>query len=350
MNIIFAFLSFFCCSCFGQQLSLFKVGFYNVENLFDAEDHPDFWDEAYTPDGHYGWTKNHVHQKIGQLVSVIEALNKTAGGPLILLGICEVENLSLVQQICSHPKLQKFGYSYSHYESKDARGIDVALLYQKQHFRLTYSQKYPLKLIDSKKQIPYYSRDQLWIGGYFKGEFWHIGVNHWPSRRGGEKRSRGLRQKAAYLQRKVIDSLQNLNPSSRILSMGDFNDNPSDKSVQFLTRVEDTSRNSSPLINPMRPLESPHQGSLAYRDRWFLFDQILYSSSFLKSNGGSFWYRAQVFKPSWLVTAEGRYRGYPFRTHREGKLLEGFSDHFPVVLLGAIPYTSNSTSSSGYKK
>ena len=93
--------------------------------------------------------------------------------------------------------------------------------------------------------------------------------------------------------------------------MGDFNDNPSDKSVQFLTRVEDKSRNSSPLINPMRPLESPHQGSLAYRDRWFLFDQILYSSSFLKSNGGSFWYRAQVFKPSWLVTPEGRYRGYP---------------------------------------
>ena len=350
MKIIFAFFSFFCCSCFGQQLSLFKVGFYNVENLFDAEDHPDFWDEAYTPDGHYGWTKTHVHQKIEQIANVIEALNITAGGPLILLGLCEVENLSLVQQICSHPKLKKFGYSYSHYESKDTRGIDVALLYQKQHFRLTYSQKYPLKLIDSKKQIPYYSRDQLWIGGYFKGEFWHIGVNHWPSRRGGEKRSRGLRQKAAYLQRKVIDSLQNLNPSSRILSMGDFNDNPSDKSLQFLTRVKDKSRNSSPLINPMGPLESPHQGSLAYRDRWFLFDQILYSSSFIKSNGGSFWYRAQVFKPSWLVTPEGRYRGYPYRTHREGKLLEGFSDHFPVVLLGAIPYTSNSTSSSGYKK
>ncbi|MGC6480008.1 MAG: hypothetical protein ACON42_06505 [Flavobacteriaceae bacterium] len=161
---------------------------------------------------------------------------------------------------------------------------------------------------------------------------------------------RALRSKAAWLQKSIIDSIQNSSPDNRVLIMGDFNDNPSDLSLQSLSSSEDSDPYAPPLINPMEVFESPNRGSLAYRDEWFLFDQFLYSRHFLRSNGGSFWYRASVYHPPWLVTPQGRYKGYPYRTALSGKRLNGYSDHFPILLLGAIPHQSNSTKSSGYKK
>lgn len=320
-----------------QPVELFKVGFYNVENLFDAVDDSLTFDEDFTPQGRLRWTESHVQKKIEQIAFVVAEINQSPGGPLILLGLAEVENRTLLEQLVNDPQIRHLNYHILHYDSKDHRGIDVALLYRPQYFRVENHQNYPLKLMDVQKQLPYHSRDQLLVSGYFKNEYWHVLVNHWPSRRGGQRASNPLREKAAYLQRNILDSVQTKHPRTRILSMGDFNDNPSDSSLKMLISPANEDSNYHPLKNAMTPLEQMGQGSLAYRDQWFLFDQILYSpESFSQTFGGSFWYQALIFNPHWLRTPQGKYQNYPYRMDTSGMELQGFSDHFPVLLLGAI--------------
>lgn len=236
--------------------------------------------------------------------------------------------------LVQHEKLLPFQYEILHFESPDIRGIDVALLYQRPFFIPSQTKVYSLPLFDGKTNQKRTTRDQLVVSGWMEEEEIHFLVNHWPSRRGGQKRSESNRISAARLQQRIIDSLQSLDPKAKIIAMGDFNDNPDDKSLRLLTDKQENSyrQNFRPLFNPMKKLHRKGVGSLAYRDRWFLFDQILIAPSLIPVEG-LFFIGVKVFSPDFLKNKTGKYKGYPFRTEIQGGQLYGYSDHFPVYAL-----------------
>ena len=262
--------------------------------------------------------------------------NNPSQKPPVLLGLAEIENREVLELLLQTKPLRSLGYAIAHFDSPDARGIDVALLYQPQHFQLDFAKKYRLRLQSEHKQRFRTTRDQLVVSGFLEGAPLTVLVNHWPSRRGGAKRSNPLRMAAARLQAKLIDSLQRLDANPQIISMGDFNDNPNNASIAYLTKPQKLNKHSErePLFNATEKLFNKGVGSLAHNDQWFLFDQILLSNSF-KSREKLFHLGTKVFNPPFLRTPEGRYKGYPYRTHQKGELLLGYSDHFPVyVVLG----------------
>ena len=322
-------------SAMSQSVDVFTVGFYNLENLFDPVDDPETFDDDYTPEGRMQWTETILKQKIDRLATVIQQIgNGWVQRPPLLLGVAEVENLRVLKMLVQHEKLLPFQYEILHYDSPDARGIDVALLYQKAFFIPSQTKVRPLILFDGKTNQKKTTRDQLLVSGWMEENEIHCLVNHWPSRRGGQKSSETRRIAAARLQQKIIDSLQGLNPAAKIIVMGDFNDNPDDKSLLVLTREWENSylNNFQPLFNPMEKLHQKGLGSLAYRDRWFLFDQLLFTKS-LRGPKGIFFIDAKVFSPDFLKNKTGKYKGYPLRSEVHGEHLKGYSDHFPVYAL-----------------
>lgn len=188
----------------------------------------------------------------------------------------------------------------------------MALLYR--------NSKICLSLVDPKTQHRRTTRDQLVISGFWEEAELAISFNHWPSRRGGQKRSQASRIRAAYLQQRIWDSVQRTNPDAHLISMGDYNDNPNNKSVAILSQKSDYRTDFQPFVNPMKKLFKNGIGSLAYRDRWFLFDQILLSQNWYSKKNLVF-FKAAVFKPSFLINPEGKYLGYPYRNHVKGTKL-----------------------------
>ena len=319
-------------SC-SQDASIVSVAFYNTENLFDAEDNPTTFDDDYTPEGSNHWTAVLLNQKVNQIADVISKIGtREIGQPPILIGLVEIENKKVLQELIHHPILKPFQYDYVHFDSSDARGIDVALLYRKELFIIEKVKRYPLFLTDPNTQFRRTTRDQLVVSGFLENNEIAVLVNHWPSRRGGQRKSEGARLKASQLQLKILDSLQRDNPDRYLISMGDFNDNPTNKSLFNLTTENDYRTTFIPLVNPMKSLFKKGVGSLAYRDRWHLFDQILVSQD-RQTPTALFFVKAVVYSPSFLRTPNGKYKGYPFRTKVEGEQLLGYSDHFPVYIL-----------------
>lgn len=318
---------------YAQKTHIETIAFYNVENLFDTIDNPDTYDEEYTPEGSRAWTEAHLTQKIDHIAHVIVKIGaqETTKAPL-MIGLSEIENRFVLEKLISHPKMKPYGYKILHFDSRDNRGIDVALLYRESLFTVAAVKTYPLWLSHPKRQARSPSRDQLVVTGYWGELELGILVNHWPSRRGGIKISEPARIKAAQLQQKILDSLQRTNPESYLVSMGDFNDNPTNQSLRLLSQKSSYFEYYKPLYNPMLKLFKKGIGSLAYRDRWFLFDQILVSSNWLTQNGGVL-LKPAVFNPKFLTTPEGRYSGYPYRTQITGTLLFGYSDHYPVYIV-----------------
>ena len=170
----------------------------------------------------------------------------------------------------------------------------------------------------------------LVVSGYLGEEELYFIVNHWPSRRGGAKRSAPSRMKAARLHQKISDSLFRLQNEVRVISMGDYNDNPTNKSMYYLTKQHQFHKLK--FDNQMTPLFKKGIGSLAYNDQWFLFDQILTSPDWGKDSTLSI-VGVNVYSPSFLRNPEGKYKGYPYRVQIKGDQLKGYSDHFPVYLL-----------------
>ncbi len=319
-----------------KDYTIHTVAFYNVENLFDTEDDPITFDDDRTPLGKDVWTVEKYQDKIKNIAKVISEIGfETTNTAPAVIGLCEIENLQVLEDLVNHPVLQKFNYKIIHYDSPDKRGIDVALLYQKSLFDLEDSQSRRLliyELEDPTKRV--YTRDQLVVTGSLNGEPINIIVNHWPSRGGGEAKTNYRREKAAELNNQIIDSIYLKNPYSKIISMGDFNDGPTNRSFKKVLRTNSdrATIGVQELYNPMELLAKNGKGSLAYRDGWNLFDQILVSESLLGSREGLQFYQAGIFNMPYLITLSGQYRGYPFRSYDYSDYTGGFSDHFPVFI------------------
>lgn len=327
-------------SGFSQEKKTYNIrtiAFYNLENLFDTEDDPLTFDDDRTPEGADVWTLEKYEDKLKKMAKVLAEIGaETALAPPAIIGLCELENRKVLEDLLNQSSLKDFNYGIIHYDSPDRRGIDVALLYQKDLFVPSNSESHRLLIYDLKdptKRV--YTRDQLVVSGSFEGEIMHFIVNHWPSRSGGEARSSKKRERAAQLNKKIIDSLHYLDPYAKILTMGDFNDDPTDRSMKkyLKARGKKGKTGNQELYNPMEDLNRKGLGSLAYRDGWNLFDQILLTKPFLNKNDkGYFYYKAGIFNANYLITARGQYRGYPFRSYDYGGYTGGYSDHFPVYI------------------
>ena len=308
------------------------VGFYNVENLFDTEDDPKIKDEEYTPEGRNNWTQERYQHKLENLSTVIEDMGtEVSPDGCAIIGICEVENKKVLDDLVATNKLKGRDYKIVHYDSPDRRGIDVGLLYQEKYFKVTNSSSYKLSFPDD---TAYYTRDQLIVSGVLAGEEVSLLVAHWPSRRGGAEKSEPRRVQAAQLGRRIIDSLYSVNPNAKIMYMGDLNDDPVNKSVQEYIQAKGkiSKVKEKMFFNPMYSLFKKGNGTLAYNDAWNLFDQILMSKAFINGTDYSSlsYYKVKVYRKPFLFQKGGRYKGYPFRTSAGGKYLGGYSDHLPV--------------------
>jgi len=332
-----AFLLLFSTSTTAQEKKQYQVscvGFYNLENLFNTVDDPNR-DEEYLPNGRNNWTMEKYNHKLENLSKVLEDLGKDVSPDgCAIIGVAEVENRGVLEDLVAQPKLKNRNYKIIHYDSPDRRGIDVGLLYQEKYFKVKKSISYKLTFPDD---TAYYTRDQLIVSGTLMGEDVNVIVAHWPSRRGGEQKSEPRRIQAAQLGRKIIDSLYNDNPNAKILYMGDLNDDPVNRSVMEYIKAKGKMAKvkKKEFFNPMWHFYKKGYGTLAWNDAWNLFDQIMVSKAFLNGTDYSTlsYYKAYVYRKPYLLQTEGRFKGYPLRTSAGGQYLGGYSDHLPVYIV-----------------
>jgi len=314
-----------------KQYQITCVAFYNLENLFDTLDTPDVRDTEFTPSGSKLWTGKRYWEKLDNMAKVIASMGEEhlKTGPAVI-GVSEIENRMVLEDLVKTDRLKALNYGIVHYDSPDRRGIDVALLYQKDKFTPSSSNSYELTI---EGNPDFRSRDQLLVSGDLMGERIHVIVNHWPSRSGGEKRSRPLRNAAADLSRAIVDSIQKTENNAKIFIMGDLNDDPVDPSLKEHLKAKADSKDLAvnDLYNPMEKIFNAGNGSLAYRDAWSLFDQIVISQPLVDKDFSDWtYYKTKIYRPHYIVQQDGRFKGYPLRTYVGNNYKAGYSDHFPV--------------------
>lgn len=310
------------------------VAFYNVENLYDTIKDPNVNDVDFTPKGSNAWTSPRYIEKLDRLAEVIALMGSeyTTDGPAVV-GLAEVENRAVVFDLTQHHRIKARGYEIVHYDSPDKRGIDVAFIYQPKYYKVESSSTHTLVI---PKRDDFFTRDMLLVSGQFMGERTHFIVAHWPSRRGGEKRSSPLREEAGKLAKKIIDSLTLAEgPDVKVIFMGDLNDDPVNKSVRVHMNSKGDVQQVVPgtMYNPFEELYKKGIGSLAWQDTWNLFDQIIMTPGFILNKTGFHYYKAVVFNKPFLAQKDGRFKGYPWRSYAGGAYLAGYSDHFPTYIL-----------------
>jgi len=320
-----------------KQYKIRTVAFYNLENLFDTINDVNKNDEA-SPIMELKSNKSKVYwDKIEKLSSTIAQIgfDKTNTSPAII-GVSEVENLSVLEDLVKSKHLVKNDYGIIHYDSPDKRGIDVALLYQKKYFNPIHHEVFnPNIYVDNAK---IYTRDQLLVSGYLDDELIHLIVNHWPSRRGGEAASRPNREKAAYQNTKIIAQIKEQDKNAKILIMGDFNDDPINSSFKKVLQTKSRKKEvkEGDLYNPYEDMFRRGFNTLKYRDKINLFDMIFFTSPLLDQGQKDYttfkMYKAMIFNKAFLTTQKGKYKGYPFRSFSSGNYIGGYSDHYPVYL------------------
>ena len=336
------FLWFFCVSlitAFSQKFEKNKeyyiaaIGFWNLENLYDTLN--DQWknDEDFTPVGLYAWNGERYRTKLQNLSYAIAQMGKEqTGDGLALLGLCEVENRMVVEDLVNTPELKSRKYKIVHIEGPDARGVDPSFIYNPKYFKVTESLAYPVTLVTDSAHK---TRDILVVSGLFLGEPLSVLVNHWPSRRGGELSSRPNRNRAGELARHIADSITATDSTAKVIIMGDLNDDPINESVKL--KIGTVARTelamSAKYYNPMEKLYKQGIGSLAWQDSWNLFDQIIVNHRLVPGNYSTWqFYGVRVFNTSFLSSDLPSEKGYPFRTFAGAKYLGGYSDHFPVYI------------------
>lgn len=311
------------------------IAFYNVENLYDTLNDPNTKDDEFLPTADNHWNTKKYNLKLEHISKVIKEIGEDNGFKCpTVMGMCEIENKQVIQDLINTPNLKPFNYGLEHFDSRYERGVDVALIYQKDRFIVVNSKAYPLIIPDKPD---FNTRDQLLVSGILDGEAIHFIVNHWPSRRGGEKRSAPLREAAAKLCRYIVDSIYKTDSTAKIIIMGDLNDDPTNASVIKHLRAQKTKESTKNygLYNPMYELfKKKGIGSLAYNDKWNLFDQFIVSYPLInKTVGGYKFVKAGVFNKSYLIQKEGLFAGYPFRTYVGTTFMGGYSDHFPSFII-----------------
>ena len=328
-------------SSYGFSQKAYKirtVGFYNLENLFDTINDTSKKDEL-SPMMHIKSDRSQVYyEKLEKLSEVISQIGKqkTKNSP-VLLGVAEIENRVVLEDLIKTKKLRNSHYDIIHFDSPDHRGIDVALLYQPKYFTPTHSEVFnPNIYVDSMKID---TRDILWVKGFLDNEEINVIVNHWPSRRGGKVKTSPQREKAAYKVNQVIEKIRANDEDAKIIIMGDFNDDPTDKSLKkgLKTIADKEDLQEEDIYNPYENMFAQGHNTLTYRDKINLFDQILISEPLVnmhQENDFSAYkmFKSAIFNKRFLTQKRGRFKGYPYRSFVKNQFTGGYSDHYPVYM------------------
>ncbi|MDL2224081.1 endonuclease [Bacteroidales bacterium OttesenSCG-928-M06] len=333
-NLIILIITFFLFTSHSEAQTTFRTLFYNVENLFDTEDNPEKADDEFTPEGVRHWTKKRYWTKIKNIAQVIISTGEWNYPALI--GMCEIENDKVLKDLTRYSPLKHANYQYILTQSPDLRGINIALLYQRDQFK--YLQHTAIRLYfphDKEKK----TRDILHVSGIIiTQDTLDIFLCHFPSRRGGELQSEADRMYTADILRKNVDSLFQVRKNANIIIMGDFNDEPSDKSISSSLKAYYPIYpfNHTDLYNLFLPLSKKSKiGSYKYQDEWNLLDQIIVSGNLLNQERNFFVdsKSTQIFQADFLLTSDKAYSGRrPKKSYHGYKYEGGFSDHLPVMV------------------
>jgi predicted extracellular nuclease len=326
--------------CFSQQeqtssKNSLTVMFYNVENLFDTSNDSLTADEEFLPQSPKKWDSEKYNKKISDLARVISSVNEKQLPALI--GLAEIENKKVLEDLAASAKLRKGKYGIVHFNSKDERGIDAALLYNTEEIELIDSKAIPVLF---GKDIQDATRDILFVKCRIKGDrIINVFVNHWPSRSPTREESEMKRVMAALTLRREVDNILNIDNEAAILIMGDFNDEPTNKSVFQILNATDKRKNAHyrDLYNLMFDSHNINgEGSITYREAWQMFDQIIVSQSLLSKEGGYHltYSDGKVFKGGEVIVKDSATGALIInRTYGGDKYLGGVSDHLPVYAI-----------------
>lgn len=314
------------------ELNRFRVMFYNCENFFDCKDDSLTNDSEYLPGGLRGWNYERYQKKqnnIGRVISSIGGWNCPA-----LVGLCEVENDNCLRDLTRYSGLKNLSYKSVHYESPDARGIDVALLYQADQFKVLESRAIRINYLNDPKSK---TRDILFVKGMVPtADTLFVFVCHFPSRLGGELESEGKRLFVANRLRLETDSIFRVNPAANIVIMGDFNDYPENKSIsEVLGAKSPNNIESGNLYNMMLPLINTGRGTHKFNADWGILDQLIVSANLLimTNNFRVLDRQAEIYDAPFLLVDDVKFLGKePNRTYNGAKYNGGYSDHLPVFL------------------
>lgn len=308
----------------------FRAVFYNVENLFDTIDDPLKDDAEFTPGGRIPWTSERYLLKLDRLSQVIGALSDPK--PLAVIGLCEVENLRVLEDLVASPAILKYQYQVIHVESPDERGIDNALLYDPNSFEPVSVINIPVDLAAANGDL---TRDILYVKGIpikSKGDTLHIFVNHWPSRSEGKETSEPKRMLAATTLKHATDSLMRHTQDPLIMILGDFNDEPSDRSLSEAlgALIPVDQKEPGKLYNLAYKPYQEGLGTIYWKD-WDLFDQVILNGILLEKRKGLYCPtdRQSIFNPEWLMFKDKEGNSRPNRTAAKD-YYGGYSDHLPV--------------------
>ena len=327
-NLILVLILLLCIPCISAQ-ETFRVMFYNVENLFDTLDDPDKEDEEFTPGGSRRWTNRRYYTKLNNLAKVITSVGEW-GIPAIV-GMCEVENDKVLKDLTAYSPLKKSQYRYIVTESNDARGIDVALLYQRDRFKYLRHDCIRLNFPNNPEKR---TRDVLHVAGQIiTGDTLDVFVCHFPSRRGGELESEPDRLYAASVIREKVDSLTAVRKKANILIMGDFNDEPTNKSISEIMNAKGIPSGNG-LYNLFHSVQKKSRvGSYKFREQWNFLDQMIVSGNLLDKNNSfhALTETATIFQKAFLLTDDVTNGGKrPKKTFHGYKYEGGYSDHLPI--------------------
>ena len=319
-----------------RRYSVYGIGFYNLENLFDTCHDAGKNDYEYLPDGTNKWTGLKYSHKLKNMAKVLSEMGTDwlPGVGCAAIGVSEVENAKCLTDLCNQAPLKARNFKFVHIEGPDQRGVDCALVYNPSLFKVRSQQLVPY-IYKLSKDAQRATRGFLVVKGVLGGENVAIVVCHLPSR-GAESyyREEGGRQV-----KEVKERLQKEDPNIKILIMGDMNDDPQDKSMAVALgakrKIKDVPKNG--LYNPWWDVLASGTGTLQYDGKWNLFDQIILSQNLLHQEGADDYgtlklRRHQIFRRDYLFQKDGRYKGNTLRTHAGGVWLDGYSDHLPTVV------------------
>ncbi len=315
----------------NKTLDSFRIAFYNVENLFDTLNNPAINDEDFLPSGSLQWNAERYATKLQRIEQVVEAL----AFPLAL-GLCEVENRAVVEDILKQPKLKTQNYGIVHFDSPDERGIDVAFLYKKDLLNVKTSLAHRITFPEDPKDL---TRDILEVTGTLRdGQKVAFFINHFPSRGGGQAESEPKRIHTAKILRAKIDSILKMDKNVLVTAMGDFNDEPQNVSMSQNLGAQDPSvvksYDKKKLYNLGFPIKKRKEGTHYYQKEWGLLDQMVVSGGWLLPR--SRWYAApeeRILRADFLFfTDKKTNEKMPNRTYTGPKYRGGYSDHLPIYM------------------
>ncbi|MBO4340550.1 MAG: endonuclease/exonuclease/phosphatase family protein [Bacteroidales bacterium] len=325
------------------------IGFYNLENLFDTYHDDGKNDYEYLPDGGNEWTEVKYRKKLQNMARVIEAMKKDNGVWHTVLGVSEVENRHVLEDLVAEPAIASANYQIVHYDGPDRRGVDVALLYDPKKMTLVESESIPFTFegssikfsMNKEEQANFRTRDILMVHGVIDGEHFAFYVCHLPSRIGGK--GQDTRARGGEIAYQHAMKMMQKYPGINCVIMGDMNDNPFDPSMaKYMHGLKDINKvTDKDFFSPFWSMLEAGYSTLYYRGEGNIYDCILVNNNLAHAPKGTFQiqkitkkkFYGRVFSKPFMTNQSGQYKGTPFRTFSNGAFVGGYSDHYPTYII-----------------